>query len=131
MTVLDASIVVAVLLKTPGFERIKSRLGHGEQDFHAPHLLDVEVIHVVRRFWLASEIDDLRAQEAIADLTSFPIRRHPHTPFASRVWELRHNMTAYDALYVALSEGLNATLLTCDKRLAEQAGKYITVETFD
>ncbi len=110
---------------------MKSRLRQGDQDFHAPHLLDIEVIHVIRRFWILGEIDDQRAREAIGDLTAFPVRRHPHYPFGSRVWELRHNLTAYDALYVALSEGLDATLLTCDKRLAESARKYVAVEIFD
>ena len=130
MTVLDASAVVALILRTSGSSEIASRLRNGDRDLHAPHLLDIEVTQVLRRFFLVGDVDEARALEALADLAELPLIRHPHLPFCPRIWDLRHNLTAYDATYVALSEALDASLMTCDRRLATTAQHLVRVEVF-
>ena len=98
------------------------------QTLHAPHLLDVEVAQVVRRYTIAGEVDAERGRDALTNLVAFPIRRYPHDILLPRVWELRDNMSAYDAVYVALAEVLDARLLTTDRRLATAAGRHTSVE---
>jgi len=95
---------------------------------HAPHLLDIEVTQVVRRYAASGAIPVRRAHTAIVDLLNLQIRRYPHDLLLERVWALRHNLTAYDAGYVALAEALDATLLTRDRRLARAAGRDAKVE---
>ena len=128
MIVVDASALLEVLLRTPAAETVKRRLLHSRQTLHAPHLLDVEVAQVIRRYALAGEIDPERGGVALADLSDFPLRRYPHGFLLPRVWELRNNLTAYDAVYVALAEALDAALLTRDQRLAAAAGHSVRVE---
>ena len=119
MIVIDASALLEVLLRTPSAQAVETRLfEEPRQTLHAPHLLDVEVAQVLRRYATMGEIDDHRGTEALADLADFPIRRYPHDFLLTRVWTLRNNFTAYDAVYVALAEALNARLLTRDQRLA-------------
>lgn len=89
---------------------------------HAPHLLDVEVAQVLRRYAATGEIDPERCRSALVDLADFPLDRYPHDFLLGRVWELRNNLTAYDAVYVFLAETLDAPLLTRDRRLADAAG---------
>ena len=125
MIVLDAS---AVLLRTPNAEAVERRLFASRQTLHAPHLLDVEIAQVVRRYAAAGEIDQERGREALADLSDFPLRRYPHDILLPRIWDLRYNLTAYDAAYVALAEALDAPLLTRDHRLAAAAGHHARVE---
>jgi predicted nucleic acid-binding protein len=84
--------------------------------------LDVEVTQVLRRYAHAESLTDQRAREALDDLLDFPIERYAHAALLPRAWELRHNLTAYDAVYVALAEALSAPLLTCDSRLAAASG---------
>ncbi len=95
---------------------------------HAPHLLDVEVTQVLRRYANAGEINEGRGSEALADLADFPIRRYPHGFLLTRAWSLRHNFTAYDAVYVALAESLNARLLTHDQRLAAAVRRHASIQ---
>jgi predicted nucleic acid-binding protein len=95
---------------------------------HAPHLVDVEVAQVLRRYAASGEIDGKRGREALTDLADFPIRRYPHDFLLTRVWDLRNTFTAYDAVYVSLAEALDATLLTRDRRLATAAGRHLRVE---
>ncbi len=94
------------------------RLFEPGQTLHAPHLLDVEVAQVLRRYAGSGVLDQVRAEEAFEDLLDLPLRRYPHHVLLPRVWELRNNLTAYDAVYVALAEALDAPLLTRDERLA-------------
>lgn len=122
MIVLDASAVVELLLWTKNAERICRRILDTNESRHAPYLLDIEVAQVIRRYWLAGEIDDSRGIQAIDDLAELPIDRHPHTLLLDRIWQLRGNLTAYDAAYIALAEALDAPLLTCDDRLAKAPG---------
>jgi predicted nucleic acid-binding protein len=128
MIVVDASAVLETLLRTAKAEAVDDRLFNRSQTLHAPHLLDVEVAQVLRRFAGNGEIDDERGRTALADLADFPLRRYPHDFLLPRVWNLRRNLTAYDAIYVALAEALDAPLLTCDRRLATAPGHQARVE---
>jgi predicted nucleic acid-binding protein len=126
--VVDASALLDVLLRTPETESLAQRLLDTEETLHAPHLLDIEVAQVIRRHARSGEIDDARGHNALTNLHEFPIRRYPHGALLSRVWELRHNFTAYDAVYVALAEVLDAPLVTRDRRLAVAAGHHARIE---
>jgi len=126
--VIDASALLEVLLHTPLGAAIEARLFGTLQSLHSPHLLDVEVAQVIRRFAMAREIEAERAQAALDDFMGFPIWRHPHGFLLRRVWALRDNFSAYDAVYVALAEVLDATLLTHDRRLAAAARQHVSVE---
>ena len=126
--VVDASALLEALLRTPAATAVDRWLFEPGQTLHAPHLLDVEVIQVVRRYAANGEISAQRGRLALADLADFRVHRYPHDVLLPRVWELRHNITAYDAVYVALAEALDATLLTRDRRLAAAAGHHARIE---
>jgi predicted nucleic acid-binding protein len=126
--VVDASALLEVLLRTSRVEAIESRFFDRSEPLHSPHLLDVEVAQVIRRYTMRGALDVVRAQAALDDLADFPIQRHSHGFLLRRVWDLRANLTAYDAIYVALAETLEATLLTHDRRLATAARRHVTVE---
>jgi predicted nucleic acid-binding protein len=128
MIVVDASAMLEVLLRTPDAHAVEERLFDPNETLHAPHLLDVEIAQVIRRYAANGEIDSERGGEALDDLAVFPVHRYPHDVLLPRVWELRNNLTAYDAVYVALAEALEAPLLTRDRRLAGAAGHHATVE---
>jgi predicted nucleic acid-binding protein len=128
MIVVDASAALEALLHTPAAAAVAQRLFNPGETLHAPHLIDVEVTQVLRRYTMAGEIDPERCRTALADLADFPMSRYPHDFLLSRVWELRDNLTAYDAVYVALAEVLDAPLLTRDQRLALAAGHHARVE---
>ena len=127
MIVVDASALLEALLRTPAARAVEERLFEPQQTLHAPHLLDIEVAQVIRRYAAKGEIDSKRGRAA-ADLADFPFRRYPHDFLLPRVWDLRNNLTAYDAVYVALAEALDAPLLTRDQRLAAAAGHHARVE---
>ena len=128
MIVLDASSAIEWLLQTRTGARVAQRLLSSGETLHAPHLLDVEVAQVFRRHVAQGAITASRAEEALQELLDLRIRRYPHVLFLWRVWELRDNLTAYDAVYVALSEALDATLLTCDRKLARATGHHARIE---
>ena len=128
MIVVDASVVLEVLLNTPAGTILAERLLDPSESAGAPQLLDIEVLQVLRRYALAGEIDSERGLQAVEDLAALPIVRYPHDALRHRVWELRHNVTAYDATYVALAEALDATLLTRDERLATAPGLAAKIE---
>ena len=128
MIVVDASVVLEVLLATPDALPLQNRLFAKKQSLHAPHLLDLEVAQVLRRYFFAGRLSADRGATALEYLSSFPITRYPHDMFLPRVWELRHNFTAYDAAYLALAEALDAPLLTRDRALASAAGHTAKVE---
>jgi predicted nucleic acid-binding protein len=94
----------------------------------APELIDLETTSVIRRQLQAGRLDDRRAELALADLVELPLRRAPHRPLLARCWELRENVTVYDAAYVALAELLDVTLLTGDARLAGAPGLRCPVD---
>lgn len=129
MIVLDASAVVAVLLD-PGAERIRERIEGPGESLHVPHLMDLEVLHALRRQALRGALSPRRGTEALEDLKNILFVRYPHTSLVERVWELRRNLTAYDATYVALAEVLDAPLLTTDRRLAQATGIRAEVELY-
>ena len=128
MIVVDASALIEVLLRTPAAIAVDRWLFDPRRTLHAAHLLDIEVAHVVRRYAAKGEIDGERGRAALADLADFPLHRYPHEFLLPRVWDLRNNLTAYDAVYVALAEALNAPLLTRDQRLAAAAGHHARIE---
>jgi predicted nucleic acid-binding protein len=125
--VVDASVVVTGLADDgPDGDRVRARLR--SEELAAPDLLDLEVTSAWRRLVAAGDIDERRAALALADLRSLRVERAPHGPLLERCWELRHNLTVYDAAYVALAELLRVDLLTGDRRLAEAPGVLCTVE---
>lgn len=128
MIVVDASVLLESLLRTPASEAVDARLLRSSRGLHAPHLIDVEVAQIVRRYAGMGEIGEERGRSALADLHDFPLRRYPHGVLLPRIWELRHNLTAYDAAYVALAEALEAPFLTRDKRLAGMAERHVEIE---
>lgn len=128
MVVLDASVVVSLLVNDePRAGRIRARL-KGEESFHAPHLLDVEVLSALRQLAHRQEITASQANLALTLLPQVRLTLYPHLAFRERIWALRYAMTAYDAAYVALAEALNAPLLTLDGKLAKAPGHYARVE---
>jgi predicted nucleic acid-binding protein len=126
--VVDASALLEFLLQTTLGTRVEARLFRARDEFHAPHLADVEVTQGLRRLVRAGEVSPARAAEAIADLADLDLHRHPHLDLLSRAWKLRENVTAYDAMYVALAEALDAPLVTCDRPLASTAGHRARIE---
>jgi predicted nucleic acid-binding protein len=127
LIVVDASALIEVLLRTPAASAIENLLFAPGQTLHAPHLLDIEVAQVIRRYAAKGEIDGERGRAALTDLSDLPMQRYPHDFLLPRVWELRNNLTAYDAVYVALAEALGATLLTRDRGLAAAARHHARV----
>lgn len=128
MIVLDASAALELLLGTARGAAFGERLVRQGERLCAPHLLDVEVVHVLRRYERAGELTGRRAQAAVSDLADLPIVRYPHVPLLARIWELRANLTGYDAAYLALAEVLDLPLVTCDARLASAPGHRARVE---
>ena len=130
--VVDAGAVVDLLLRRPTAAAIGRALEADVDDLHAPALLDLEVLSALRRLTLGGKLAARRAEEAIDDLGALPILRHGHATLLSRVWQLRANMTAYDAAYVVLAEGLgdDAVVLTLDRRLARAVADRTAVRTF-
>ena len=131
MTVVDASAVVEMLLRTPVGEKCRERLLAVDESLCAPHLLDVEVAQVMRRFAGRGEITAARGSEALVDLADLPLTRYPHGPLLERVWELRNSVSAYDAVYLALAEALDAPIVTSDGRVARAHGHHATVQVLD
>jgi predicted nucleic acid-binding protein len=118
--VIDASALLEVLLNTSAAAGIADRLFADGETLHAPHLLDLEVAQVLRRYTASGEMDPRRGRQALDDLADLPLARYPYDLFLARIWELRDNLTAYDAAYVALAETLGAPLLTRDAALASR-----------
>jgi len=128
--VVDTSAVVDALAGRPPDERLLARLG-ADGDLHAPHLLDVELLHALRGLVAAGHLSEDRAADARSDFADLTIVRHEHGFLADRIWELRHALTADAAAFVALSETLDVPLVTCDRRLAAAPGHRARVELFD
>ena len=122
MIVADASAVVAALLNDgPARQSLSS------QPVHAPHLVDAEVLSVLRRLNLAGRLDQHLAEAMIEALAHLGIRRHGGTGLLFRIWGLRGNLSAYDASYVALAESLGCPLLSADRRLARAPGALCVI----
>ena len=130
MIVLDASAVVEWLLQTSAGVQIERRIYSRGESLHSPHLLDLEVANVLRRFVSGGWISAKRGAEALHDLVALRITRYPHDVLLTRVWQLRQNLSAYDACYVSLAEDLGAPLLTRDARLSTAPGHQARIEVF-
>ena len=130
MIVLDASAAVDWLLQTTSGKRIEKRIYVRRESLHAPQLLDLEVTQVLRRLTQQGVVSGTRADEAVRDLLDLRVTRYPHLVFLPRIWQLRHNFSAYDAAYVVLSEKLGAPLITRDGRLSSASGHGATIELF-
>jgi len=126
--IVDASVITDVLLQARDARPIEERLFEGGQTLHCPHLLDIEVALAIRRHTINGQIDIARGRTAVAMLGALPLNRYPHSVLLARIWDLRDNVTAYDATYIALAETLRAPLITRDRRLAGAAGHWAQIE---
>ena len=127
MIVVDASVIVTALADDGNDgDRVRQRLR--EERLVAPHVIDLEVASAWRRLAAAGALDERRVGLALADLLALRLERVGHGPLLGRCWELRTNLTIYDAAYVALAEALDTTLLTADRRLADAPGSRCAVE---
>lgn len=128
MIVVDASVLVAALADDEASgERARARL-RDDVAWHAPSLVDLEVVSVLRHRLLAGDLDDRRARSALDDLAAVPMSRYPHLELLDRVWDLRETVTPYDAAYVVLAEALGCVLVTADARLARAPGPRCAIE---
>jgi predicted nucleic acid-binding protein len=128
MIVLDASALLELLLGTATGSLVAARISDTSLGLNIPHLADIEIAQALRRYVRDGELDVTSAANAIEVLRELDLERYAHEPLLKRVWALRHNLTAYDAVYVALAELLDTTLLTCDSRLARAPGLAKRVE---
>ncbi len=129
MIVVDASAFVDVLLELPVNEALRDRIA-GADELHAPHLVDLEVLSVLRRLVAGRELSLAAAGMARGQFDDLAIERYPHVLLRNRIWDLRESFSVYDAAYVALSESLGLPLITSDHRLARSSGHAATIESF-
>lgn len=130
MIVLDASAAIDWLLQTAAGQRIENRIYSRNETLHAPHLLDLEVAQVLRRLVRQGVVPVHRAEEVVRDLLDLRIKRYAHFVLLPRIWQLRHNFSAYDATYIVLAETLGGALVTRDRRLASGSGHAAKIEVF-
>jgi len=128
LIVVDASVIVDILVAPGETTELSERLLGRRTPLFAPHLIDLEVAHAFRRLVRDGVLDAMRGEHMLEDLSGFPLERFPHTPLLPRIWALRPNFTAYDAAYVALTEGLGARFTTRDARLAAACRDLVDVE---
>lgn len=128
MIVIDASALLEVLLETPAADGVRDWIGIPGETVHAPHLIDLEIAQVVRRLTALHLVEVERGRAALLDLARFRLRRYAHFQLLPDIWQFRNNLTAYDAVYVALARVLDAPLLTRDSRLLSAARRYATVQ---
>jgi predicted nucleic acid-binding protein len=126
--VVDASALLELLLDTSVAERIASRIFDPNESLHAPHLIDLEIAQVLRRYARDRTLSPSRSQQALHDHRALRLTRYSHELLLPRIWELRHRVTAYDAAYLALAELLDAPLSTRDARLARAGGHEAQIE---
>jgi predicted nucleic acid-binding protein len=130
MIVLDASAAIDWLLQTSAGQHIENRIYSRNETLHTLHLLDLEVTQVLRHLVRQGVVPLRRADEAVRDLLDLRINRYAHFVLLPRVWQLRHNFSAYDAAYIVLAEKLGAALVTRDGRLASASGHAASIELF-
>ncbi len=131
MIVLDASVVVELLTNGPLADTLRQDLAGSDESFIAPHLLDVEVVSAMRHLTAGRALDSHRAGQFLTGLAMLPAQRFSHTPLLRRIWELRHNFTAYDAAYIALAEATSSVLYTCDEKLSKGHRARVVLFTRD
>jgi predicted nucleic acid-binding protein len=127
MLIVDASCLYEVVADAAVAGAVRARL-RADTDQAAPHVVDAEVLGVIRRDLLAGRLDPTAAHQAVLDLRDWPGERFGHRMLLARAWELRDRVRSWDALYVALAEAMDATLLTLDERLARIDGLRCAVE---
>ena len=125
---IDASAAVELVLRTRPGMRVEHWITMHGGTLHVPHLFDLEVANALRRLAHSGAITVARGEMALQDLTNVRLTRHGHSRLLQRVWELRDHLTAYDAVYVALAEALDAPLLTGDEKIAAAPVHHATVE---
>lgn len=131
MIVIDASAEIAVLLNIgPEVEGVRERIARPGETLHVPHLFEIEVLHALRSLGLRGTLSLERARLALSRLKDTQLVRYPHSTFMDIIWDLRVNLTAYDAAYVALAEALDAPLVTMEARLAQAPGIRAAVEVY-
>jgi predicted nucleic acid-binding protein len=130
MLIVDASCLYEVVADAERAERVRSRLA-ADAEQAAPHVIDAEVLGIVRRDHLLGRLDATAARQAVEDLRDWPGERFGHRSLLERAWDLRANVRTWDALYVALAEALDATLVTLDARLGRVEGLACAVEVLD
>jgi predicted nucleic acid-binding protein len=128
--VVDTSAVVAALTGRPPSDAVIERLA-ADGDLAAPHLIDIEFLHALRRLVFSRQLSEDRAADARGDFADVAITRYEHTVVADRIWQLRHGLTADDATFVALAELLGVPLVTCDARLADAPGNRAVTELYE
>ena len=117
MIVLDASVVVAMLVNNALGQSYGHVLQTDDPHWIVPHVLDLEVANALRNLTMGRQLDLYTTEQMLSKLALLPAERHAHTPLLGRIWELRHNFSAYDAAYIALAEDTNSTLYTMDRKL--------------
>jgi predicted nucleic acid-binding protein len=131
LIVVDASAVLELLLRTATGIKVQERVLDSGASLHAPHLIDVEVTHTLRRLASLKEISVLRGKQALEDHLALNIKRAEHKGLLERVWSLLDSVTAFDAAYIVLAEILDAPLVTCDAKLARSHGHKARIELID
>ena len=136
MIVLDASAAVDALLNfQPNASRVRERIkqedsGDLRENLHVPYLFGVEVLHALRRLTLSGHVSEVRGSRAVDAMLNMRLARYPHEPFARRIWELKENISAYDAAYVSLAEALDAPLVTTDRHFAQASAHKAKIELY-
>jgi predicted nucleic acid-binding protein len=128
--VLDTSAVLHAIVHRPAHPGLLARL-RDEDEITAPHVIDLQVLEALRGLVRGRRISGDQAADARVDFGALSITRYAHGALSDRIWELRHNMTSYDAAYVALAETLDCPLVTSDRRLAKASGHHADVEVYD
>ena len=126
--VLDASGAIEFILNTVAGKRLAARLADERVVVHVPHLIDLEVVQVLRRYVRDGTLNETMAMAALDRWRDLDAERYAHEPFLDRIWRLRDNLTAYDAVYVALAEALSTVLVTGDRKLARAPGVQAAIE---
>jgi predicted nucleic acid-binding protein len=131
LIVVDASAVLELLLRTAKGIKVQERVLDPADSLHAPHLIDIEVTQTLRRLVGLKQITAARGKQALEDYVVLDIKRAGYKDLLERVWTLRDSVTAYDAAYVVLAEILDASLVTCDARLARSHGHKARIELIE
>ena len=127
MLIVDASCLFDALTAGAAAQAVRSRFEE-DGDLAAPHIIDVEVFGIIRKTYLRGDLDSTAASQAVEDLRLWSGERFAHGALLARAWELRHAVRGWDAMYVALAEVLDGTLLTTDQRLARAIGPRCAIE---